>query len=269
MTGVKKTRRPGGMVSLRCGVLVRAFFLKDHSVLTAPRAFAPPSSLYAAPSDAAPPPAVAQVPPIAIRKTETADEVYARRLAMSRGVDPAQAPSVGPQAGPSSVRPSVSPMGVEATSAARPPPVFQPSGGPAFQPPTFKPPSVQPPSFQPPSFQPPSFQPPSFQPATSPNPPIALTHNAPVPTLPTTTGQPDPDDFQKTLDARRLAAESIAKRLAAQFAQQVPGIGSYEGVVPEEKREEVDTSGMEAEDVVDLLARQVERDAGAGGEAVE
>lgn len=131
--------------------------------------------------------------------------------------------------------------------AARPPPVFQPSGGPAFQPPTF--------------------QPPSFQPATEPSPPIDLTHGAPVPTPPPITAQPDPHDFQKTLDARRLAAESIAKRLAAQFGQQGPGIGKYEGAVPEEKREEVDTSGMEAEDVVDLLARQVERD--AGGEAVE
>lgn len=40
----------------------------------------------------------------------------------------------------------------------------------------------------------------------------------------------------------------------------VPGIGAYDGPAVEVK--ELDTSGMEAVDVVDLLAKQVERDAG-------
>ncbi|GHJ90349.1 hypothetical protein NliqN6_6751 [Naganishia liquefaciens] len=241
----------------------------------APRAFAPPSALYAAPSDATPPPppppppaaaATTAPPPVAIRKTETADEVYARRLAMSRGVGMQQ--QVGGQ--------TFGRERGEMDGEKPQPPTFQPPT-PAFQPPTIRPPTFQPSTFQPPSIQPPTFQPstfkpPTFQPAnaTAPNPSI----DTPVPAPDTAPSPSDTPaaaaaaDFQKTLEARRLAAESIAKRLAAQFAKPGPGIGTYEGEVPARgKEQEVDTSGMEAEDVVDLLAKQVERD--AGGEVVE
>ncbi|KAI5450630.1 hypothetical protein NCC49_002888 [Naganishia albida] len=176
----------------------------------APRAFAPPTSLYAPQAEATHPPPPqpttaattisAPSAPVAIRKTETADEVYARRLAMSTG------PTFA--AGPSHPAP-----------VARPPP-------------------------------------PSFvkSPAEAPPPSVA-------PTVPSESLQPDTPDFQKALETRRLAAEAIAKRLAASFPQPtVPGIGAYAGPVQEPRA--VDTSGMEAEDVVDLLARQVERDAG-------
>lgn len=136
--------------------------------------------------------------------------------------------STGAQQGPS-LTPSV--------------PSFTPSG------PTF----AAGPSHPAPVARPP---PPSFvkSPAEAPPPSVA-------PTVPSESLQPDTPDFQKALETRRLAAEAIAKRLAASFPQPtVPGIGAYAGPVQEPRA--VDTSGMEAEDVVDLLARQVERDAG-------
>lgn len=207
------------------------------SVLLAPRAFAPPTSLYAPQSESTqphlpPPMTSAPLPaPVAIRRTETADEVYARRLAMSTG----QAP------------PTFTPSVPSFTPSA---PSFIPSA------PTFTGPTIGP-SFTPAAAARPS---PSFVKAPSdiPPPSAAPAPYAPPPTEPL---QPDTPDFQKALETRRLAAEAIAKRLAAAFPQPVvPGIGAYAGPVREQK--EVDTSGMDAGDVVDLLARQVERDAG-------
>lgn len=86
-------------------------------------------------------------------------------------------------------------------------------------------------------------------------------------------GSTQDDTFQKALEARRLAAEAIAKRLAATFPKPVetgPGIGEYVGSGDAGKAGVVepkvlDTSGMDAVDVVDLLARQVEQ--GANGSA--
>lgn len=104
----------------------------------------------------------------------------------------------------------------------------------------------------------------SAPPAARPPPAFVKPSPAPEPIppqLPTEPIQPDTPDFQKALETRRLAAEAIAKRLAAAFPKpMVPGIGAYDGPAVEVK--ELDTSGMEAGDVVDLLAKQVERDAG-------
>lgn len=158
-------------------------------------------------------------------------------------------------AGPSFVRPP--PQTMDAPSFVKTSPTFQASG---FVPPAPAPtfPTTAGPVFQPSGFTAQVHQPvqPVFQPATTA--PIDLTNDSPLPTAP----QPSSSEesFQKTLEARRLAAESIAKRLAAQFGKQEPGIGAFEGV--EARKEEVDTSGMEAGDVLDLLARSVQRDAG-------
>lgn len=168
---------------------------------------------------------------------------------MSQGVaPPATFPAQPTHAGPSFVRPTVHP-----TPGPPPPTVSTP----AFIRPA--------PTFQPSGFT--QVHPPAFQPAA-----IHLTHDEPR--APAFAPAPAPTDpsFQAALDARRLAAETIAKRLAAQFGQQAPGIGTYEGVASGGQKEEevavVDTSGMDGVDVVDLLARQVERDASGGG-AVE
>lgn len=147
--------------------------------------------------------------------------MYARRLAMSTGA---------------------AAQGASFTAVPPPPPIVRPA--PAF----VKPTSVPPAGIAPPQPQPPIIDLTSAEPTLPP---------APAPAAPAQTDAA----FQKALEARRLAAEAIAKRLAADFPRpSVPGIGAYEGVV--EPQEEVDTSGMEGVDVVDLLARQVERDAG-------
>ncbi|KAJ9116443.1 hypothetical protein QFC22_004885 [Naganishia vaughanmartiniae] len=263
----------------------------------APRAFAPPSSLYASQPDSAtqsmqppvpfsagisaeetqqrapqgftapsisgsayhpifqpqtvPPPSA---PPVAIRRSETADEVYARRLAMSTGVAPVtqfqpppssslstHAPSfvksAVPQGAPYGFVKSVQSVDSSASTVKLPAAFVQTT-------------SVV-----------------DLSESDSPPPPLPPPASAPVAPM-------QGDTFQKALETRRLAAEAIAKRLAATFPAPVetgPGIGEYVGsssgnpvvVQPEV----LDTSGMDAVDVVDLLARQVEQGVNGGAPA--
>ncbi|KAJ9099221.1 hypothetical protein QFC21_004101 [Naganishia friedmannii] len=193
-------------------------------------------------SQSVPPPSVN---PVSIRRTETADEVYARRLAMSTGVAPVA--QFQPPPPPSSFSANTTSFVKSATQG--PPSGFVKSVQ-----------SVD--SGSSISRPPPAF----IQTASVVD--LTRSNSPPPPPPPAAAAAATQDDtFQKALETRRLAAEAIAKRLAATFPTPVetgPGIGEYVGssignpVVVEPQV--LDTSGMDAVDVVDLLARQVEQE---------
>ncbi|GJN87341.1 hypothetical protein Rhopal_000290-T1 [Rhodotorula paludigena] len=141
------------------------------------------------------------------RKEETGDEAYRRRLAMSQGAPPPPPAPLNPAA-PSFVAPSfVSPAGSAVASPSRPHPPGFGFGGP--------PPSAPPAGFIPPP-PPPGFVPPPFASPSADFPPFRPPSGtaSPVPPVPPTSAPPAPAGAAEALDAAQAKAREIAARLS-------------------------------------------------------
>ncbi|GAA5868421.1 hypothetical protein JCM1840_006989 [Sporobolomyces johnsonii] len=225
------------------------------------RLFAPPPSYDGPPSAPATsfPPPSSYGPPSAPSRDETADEAYARRVALSNPAPPPRQ-ETGDEAYQRRMAMSAVPgreeTGEEAyqrriamsrgapPSAAPTPPALQQAYPPPPPPPSFVPPSFIPPSFVPPSEALPTYPPPP--PGFIPPPSFAAPPTAPPsdstsfppfrPPQPAAPPSADSTELSPALDAAQAKAREIAARLSklgGVFAAPPPSAAAAAAAAPQ------------------------------------